>query len=85
MPDFVQINAGGLTTVYEPPQQVQAAAAGVTVVYSLEPDIGWVHVGAAGVSVVFETAPPGKRQFPLPSSKARWQNIPGIRRFPTIT
>lgn len=85
MANFVQINAGGLTTVYEPSQKVQLMAVGVTVVYSLEPDIGWTQVGAAGVTVVLDTAPPGKRQFPLPSNKTRWQNIPGIRRFPTIT
>lgn len=84
MSDFVQVNAGGLTAVYDPQQNVKVNVAGVTVVYSLEPDIGLVKVGAAGLTVVFDIAPPAKRLFPLPKSKTRWQNIPGVRKFPTI-
>jgi len=82
MPDFVQVNAAGLQTVFERSNIVQANSVGLTVVYSLEPDYGFVNVGAAGLTAVIDTAPPVKRVFPLPGGKTRWQSHGNVRKFP---
>jgi len=81
---LVQVDASGAAIAYNPPNLVQVDALGAAVVYSLEPDFGYVQVGAGGLSVVYTVALPPKRVFPVLQPKVRWQSQLGKRKFPAV-
>jgi hypothetical protein len=85
MADFVQVNAAGKTVIYDLASRVVVGGAGLTVVYGIEPEEGFVQADAAGLMAIYQENLPPRRIFPAPSPKVRWQSHPNIRKFPTVS